>query len=295
MTPRGFSGAPLAFAASVSIIMSACGHRAPSIVIGSKSTTEQSVVGEIVAQHLERQLGIHVTRRPNIEGTLFAFQSLQSGEINIYPEYTGTIVTEILKEQPTADADQLFQRAKGEMARIAQAQLIGPLGFDSSYVAVIRASDPRASRLSSMSEAAQVTDGWKLGYSFEFQQQPDAMPSLTQYHLPMIAPMRPMEGAALYKSMDDGRSTMIIARPTDGALRSSDWKVLPDDRKFFTTERLCLVARQDLLTGDPRIAGVLAQLTGKLSGDRMRELNATVDIDHRTPADAAKEFLESMK
>ena len=286
----------LSFAAFCSLITSACGHRTPNIVIGSESTTEQSVVGEIVAQHLERQLGIHVTRRPNIEGTLSAFQSLQSGEINIYPEYTGTIVTELLKEQPAADGDQLFQRAKGELARIGQAQLVGPLGFQSSYVGVIRASDPRASRLSSLSEASQDTDGWKLFYIFAFQQQPDAMPSLTQYHLPMVAPMRPVDAGALYKSMgDNGELTMIIAHPTDGALRSGDWKVLPDDRKFFTIEQLCLVVRQDLLTGDPRMAGALAQLTGKLTGDKMRQLDAEVDIDHRTPAEAAKEFLDSMK
>jgi glycine betaine/choline ABC-type transport system substrate-binding protein len=282
-------------AALLSILAAACGHGGPKVVIGSENTTEQTVVGEIVAQRLEQQLGIHVTRRPNIGGTLLAYQGLQSGEINIYPEYTGTMITEVLKEQPSSDPDQLFERAKGELARIAQAQLIGPLGVDGSYVGVIRASDPRAAHLSSLTDAAQVHDGWKLGYSYEFQQQPDAMPALTQYHLPMSVPMRSVDGASLYKSMTDGGLTMVLAHPTDGALRSSDWKVLPDDRKFFTSERLCLVVRQDLLTAEPRITGALTGLSGKLTGDTMRALNAMVDLDHRTPADAAKAFLVMLK
>jgi glycine betaine/choline ABC-type transport system substrate-binding protein len=296
MIPRGLADASIAlFVAFLSILAAACGRGAPKLVIGSENTTEQSVVGEIVAQHLEKQLGIRVTRRPNIGGTLLAYQSLQSGEINIYPEYTGTIITELLKEQPAPNADQVFERAKGEIARIAQAQLIGPLGFNSSYVGVIRASDPRAAMLSTLTDAAQITEGWKLGYSYQFQQEPDAMPSLTQYHLPMAVPMRPFDSAALYKSMGDGVLTMIVVHPTDGALRSKDWKVLPDDRKLFTTEQLCLVARQDVLKAVPRVAGALSDLSGKLTRNRMRDLNAAVDLDHRTVADVARDFLGNMK
>ena len=297
MIPRCFPGALSAlFIALLSLTATAaCSRSIPNVVIGSENTTEQSVVGEIVAQQVEKRLGLRVVRRPNIGGTLLAYQGLQSGEINIYPEYAGTIVTEVLKEQPSANADQLFERAKGEMTRIAQAQLIGPLGFDNSYVGVIRASDPRASTLSNLSDAAQVADGWKLGYSYQFQQQTDAMPALTQYHLPTTIPMRSVDGAALYKNMEDGQLTIIVTHPTDGALRSRDWKVLPDDRKLFTREQLCLVVRQDLLKAEPRLAGALSELSGKLTAERMRELNAEVDLDHRTVADTAKGFLASMK
>ncbi len=296
MIPRGLASILVAFLlASLSLVAAACRRSAPNIVIGSENTTEQSVVGEIVAQHLEKQLGIPVIRRPNIGGTLLAYQGLQSGEISMYPEYAGTIVTEVLKEQPSPNADQIFERAKGEMARIAQAQLIGPLGFDSSYVGVIRTADARAAKLSTLSDAAQATEGWRLGFSFQFQQQPDALPALTQYHLPTTVPMRPVDGAALFKDTEDGELTMIVTHSTDGALRSKDWKVLPDDRKLFTVEQLCLVVRQDLLKAEPRLAGALSELSGKLTSDKMRELNAEVDIDHRTVADAAAAFLASMK
>ncbi len=236
-----------------------------------------------------------MTRRPNIGGTLLAYQGLQSGEITIYPEYTGTIVAEVLKEQPSNDANQVFERAKGEMARIAHARLIGPLGADASYVGVIRASDPRAGQVSNLSDAAQLTDGWKLGYSYEFQQKSDAMPALTQYHLPMSIPMRSVENAALYQNLQEGALTMIVTHDTDGALRSKNWKVLPDDRKFFTSEELCLVVREDLLMAEPQLAGALAELSGKFTRDKLRNLNAAVDLDHRSVADAARAFFTEMQ
>src|SRR5258708_28421558 len=244
MTLRGVTCSVLAY---LTLFAIACGRAVPTIVIGSKNTTEESIVGEIVAQHVERRLGFPVSRRPNIGGTLLAYQGLQSGDINVYPEYTGTILTEILKEQPPANPDQAFERAKGEMGRIARSQLLNPLGIDNPHLAVIRRSDPHAAMLSSLSEASQIADGWRLGYSYDFQQRSDAMPALTQYHLPMTIPMRAMDNAGLFKSMTDGQLTMILVHATDGALRSGDWKVLPDDRKLCTGEQLCFAVRQDLI------------------------------------------------
>jgi len=292
MTLRGVASVGFAFLA---LFVTGCGRRNPSIIIGSESSTEESVFGEIVAQHVEQRLGFKVSRRPNVGGALLAYQALQNGEINVYPEYSGTIITEILKEPPATSPDQVFERAKGEMARIAQADLIGPLGVENPFVAVVRVSHPAAPGISSLSEAAQISGGWKLAYSYQFQQQSDGMPALTQYHLPMQVPMRAMEADDLYKSMEDGESTMIIGRNTDGALKSKDWKTLADDRKLFTPEQLCLVARQDILRAEPRLAGVLGELVGKLSNAKMRELNAQVDVDHRTPADVAKDFLAALK
>jgi len=104
-----------------------------------------------------------------------------------------------------------------------------------------------------------------------------------------------MDNAALFKSMTDGQITMILASATDGALRSGDWKVLPDDRNLFTAEKLCLVVRQDLLKAEPRLAGALAELSGKFTNARMRQLNAEVDVDHRPVAEVAKGFLAGVK
>ena len=203
MIPRGFSGA---LVAALCIFSAACGRPATNIVIGSENTTEQTIVGEIVAQHLEKQLGIHVIRRPNIGGSLLAYQSLQSGEVNIYPEYTGTIVTEVLKEQPATDATQLFERAKGEMASIAQAQLVGPPRLREFLCRGDPATDPHAAPLivpSPMPPKSLRAGNLATATS---STKSDAMPALTQYHLPMSMPMRSMDAAGLFKNMTDGKS-----------------------------------------------------------------------------------------
>src|SRR6185437_3029862 len=121
-------------------------------------STEQMLLGEIVAQHLEHRLARKVDRRPELGVTVNAYQALQSGEINLYAEYSGSILTEILKEQPSPDPSLVFQRARGEMKRLAQAELLDPLGIDNPFVAVIRADDPRASKVSTLSDAAAVKD-----------------------------------------------------------------------------------------------------------------------------------------
>src|SRR5579864_1251014 len=114
---------------AATLAVTGCGG-GPKIAVGSMNSTEQTLLGEIVAQHLEHRLGRKVDRRPNLGQTVNAYQALQSGEVNLYPEYSGSIVTEILKEQPAVDPSQIFLRVRGEMKRLAQAELFDPLGID---------------------------------------------------------------------------------------------------------------------------------------------------------------------
>jgi glycine betaine/choline ABC-type transport system substrate-binding protein len=270
-----------------------CGNSLKPIVVGSMNSTEQNILSEIVAQHLEHRLGRKVDRRPNLAGSLGAYQALQNGEISLYPEYTGSIVTEILKEAPVADPPLVFERARGEMKRIAQAVLLNPLGFDNSFVAVINAGDPRAAKTSNLSEAAEATEGWKLGASIEFQQLADGLPSLLQYKLPMKAAPRSMDGELLFKALQQMSVTMIMARATDGILTSKDWKTLPDDRGFFAPRQACLVVRQDLAATLPGLQPALAELSGKISAEKMRKMNAEVDLGQVPANQVAAAFLES--
>jgi glycine betaine/choline ABC-type transport system substrate-binding protein len=254
------------------------------------NSTEQMLLAEIVAQHLEHRLARTVDRRPNLGTTVNAYQALQSGEVNIYPEYSGSIVTEILKEQPSADASLIFQRARGEMKRTAQADLLDPLGIDNPFVAVIRADDPRASKVSTLSEAAAVSDGWAVGVTAQFQQS-DGMPALTQYKLPMKAAPRSMDGDLLFKALEQGTVTMIVARATDGALTQAAWKPLRDDRNLFVPKQAALLVQDSLLVAVPVARPALQELSGKFTTEKMRNLNAQVDLGHLQPKDVAASFL----
>ncbi len=267
-----------------------CGG-APKIAVGSMNSTEQMVLAEIVAQHLEHRLGREVDRRSNLGQTVNAYQALQSGEINLYPEYSGSIVTEILKELPSPDASLIFQRARGEMKRTAQLELMDPLGIDNPFEVVIRADDPRASKVSTLSEAAAVSDGWALGVTAEFQQLSDGMPALTQYKLPMKAAPRSMDAGDLFNALQKGTVTMIVTRATDGHLTRATWKTLRDDRNLFVPKQAALLVQDSLLVAVPAARPALQELSGKFTIEKMRKLNAQVDLDHSQPKDVAASFL----
>lgn len=275
------------------LLAAGCGSSKKPIVVGSKNFTEQLVLGEIIAQHLEHRLGRPVSRQLNLGGTLLTYQALLNGQITLYPEYTGTIEAEILKETPSADAAQVYERSRLEMARQAQLDVLPSLGFDNSFVMVIRGEDARKDKISTLSEAAQVKKGWQLGMGYEFAQRMDGMPALNQYHLPMAAAPVSMDMGLVYKALADGKVTMIAANATDGPLAAHDWKVLEDDKKAFGSYQACILARQDAEVDEPRLKPALLELSGKLNRETMRKLNAEVDVDHRRPADVAAEFLAS--
>jgi osmoprotectant transport system substrate-binding protein len=277
--------------AALALGLAGCGSSKKPIVVGSKNFTEQVLLGEIIAQHLEHRLGRTVRRQLNLGGTLLTYQALLNGQIGLYPEYTGTIQAEILKETPTSDAGLVYERSRLEMARRSQLELLRPLGFDNFFVMVIRGEDARKYHLTTLSEAADVKPGWKLGMGYEFQQRIDGIPALNQYHLQMIAAPRSMDLGLVYKALEQGQVTMIAANATDGPLASHDWTVLRDDKHAFGSYQACILARQDLLADEPRLKPALDELSGKFSNETMRKLNAAVDVEHRQAAAVAADFL----
>jgi osmoprotectant transport system substrate-binding protein len=277
------------------LVIGSCGGSRQPIVVGSKASADQMILGEIIAQHLERRLGRKIDRRLNIGNTIITYQALQNGQIDIYPEYTGTIVTEILKEQAAADPALVLERARGELRRIGQTEMLDPLGFSAEPVAIIAAADPRAANVSTLSEAAAVANGWKIGVSYEFQQRQDGVPALTQYHLPMTDPVRAMEASDLFRNLGEGQVSMIFGFLSDGELATGKWKALTDDRKLFTPQQACILVRQTVLDGAPGLRGALAELSGKISTATMRRLSAEVSIDHHLVADVARTFVAGLK
>ena len=293
----------LRFAATFLLAAAATGCRSKAtLVVGSTSSTAQTVVGEIIAQHLERRLGQTVERRPNLNGTATAYQLLQGGEVSLYTEYTGSIITDVLHETPASDPAQILERSRGELRRTGQAELLNPLGFEDPVVMVIRVDDPRASRSRTLDEAAEAAqggdakNGWKIAVSYAFQQRPDGIQILTQYKLPMAAAVRGMETANLFPALQKGEVSMIAARATDGVLASTDgpvslWKILEDNRHLFTPQQAAIVVRQNVLTTVPALRRALDELSGRLSTPTVRKLAAAVDIDQRKAPEVAAQFL----
>jgi glycine betaine/choline ABC-type transport system substrate-binding protein len=273
------------------VVVTSCGRSKKPVVVGSKDTTEQVLLGEIVAQHLEHRLGRKVGRSLSLGNTPVVYQAMMSGQIGMYPEETGTIQATILKESPSADVASELERVRNEMRRIAQMEVLDPLGIDNSWAIVIRKDD--ADKIEALSDAVRVKEGWKLGVTRDFNERNDGLAALNLYRIPMAAAPRVADPTTLYAALEAGELTMVAGNETDGTLdRHDEWKELRDDKKVFGFYLTCMVVRADLLANDPKIQPALAELSGKLTNAVIRKLDAEVGVDHKKPADVAAEFLK---
>ncbi len=257
--------------------------------MGSQNVTGQIIVGEIVAQHLEHRLGRKVERRLGIGSEPVVYQELQARGISLYPDYTGLIETEILKEQPSSDPSVVWARAHQELSRIAKLELLDPLGYEDPPAAVVRTGD--AGEISTLSEAAAGAIKWKIGVSYEFQQRLDSVPAINSYKLPMAQVIRSMETAELFPALQRGDVTMIVTDTTDGRLTTPGYRKLADDRHAFPPYQACLLVRQDVLAATPQLSEYLKELSGKFTTESVSKMSAEVDLQHRKPAEVASEFL----
>jgi glycine betaine/choline ABC-type transport system substrate-binding protein len=281
--------ARLAILASLAYLAS-CGGQEP-LVVGSKSGAQESLLGEILAQHLERRLGRKVERTLGFGSTPLMYQSALSGAVTVYADYTGTLISEALKERPSTDPAIALERARIELARTAGLDLIGPLGFDNRTVMVIRQGEPPG--ISTLSQAAGFAEGWRLGVSYELQSRAEGIPALNAYRLPIAAPFTSMEPAQLFPTLQQSTVNMIAVQAADGHFRLAEWTILEDDMRVFSPQEAVLVVRRSALETEPGLKDALAELTGKLSLETVRRLNARLVLDEEPANALAREFLDS--
>lgn len=271
-----------------------CRHE-KRVRVGSKNFTEQVILGEIIAQCLERGPKIPVDRRLNLGGTLLAHQALLSKDIDLYPEYTGTAFTNVLKHSPISDPEVVLDRLRSEYAAGMQVQWLDPLGFNNSFAMAVRGSDARARHLETLTDAANDQAGFTLGAGYEFMQRQDGYGTLNlAYPIHWNAPPKTMDLGLLYTALRQGQVSMGAGNTTDGMLTVLDVKVLKDDKRAFPPYQACIVARSDTLAAFPGLKPALSQLSGKISDAAMRKLNYEVDGRHRPVSQVAGEFLDSL-
>ena len=262
------------------------------IIVGSKNFTEQVLLGEIVAQHLENRLGVEVERKLNLGGTLLADQAVTTGGIDLYPEYTGTALTAVLKLPADNDRRAVLARVR-EGYRSRGLVWLDPLGFNNTFAMVVLSTAAQRHNLRTLSDAARRAEPWGLGVGYEFVQRPDGLSGLVQtYGLGLGGAPVTMDLGLLYPALRSGRIEMGAASATDGALASSEFTVLADDRQYFPPYECAIVAREDTLARHPQLRAALSELSGRIPDAMMRRMNAAVDRDHRPVREVAKEFLK---
>jgi osmoprotectant transport system substrate-binding protein len=275
-----------ALTVALTLCLAAC-SREPRVRVASKDFTEQLVLGEIVAQHLENRLHGHVSRRLGLGGTLLTQQAMISGDIDVYPEYTGTALTAVLKERPLKDPAAVLARVRQGYAQW-HLEWLNPLGFENTFAMVVHKD-----KLKTLSEAA-TAHPWKLGAGYEFAHREDGLPGLVKtYGLKVSGSVKTMDLGLLYQALSKGQVEMVAGNSTDGMLAVLPVTVLEDDKHYFPPYECALVVREAAEREFPALRPALLELSGKISSDTMRRLNYELDGKHRPAREIARNFLRS--
>jgi glycine betaine/choline ABC-type transport system substrate-binding protein len=274
-------------------LLGACGPpRSDRIVIGSKNFTEQLVLGEIIAQQIESKTQLPVERRFYLAGSYICHQAILGGRIDIYPEYTGTALTAILKQKPSTNPTQVYNQVKTEYARRFNLEVGQPFGFNDTFAVEIRGEDARRLSLRTISQAAAYTPKWRAGFGYEFMERPDGYKGLAAtYGLRFAEPPRIMDLGLLARALKDKQVDLAAGNTTDGLIAALDLFVLEDDKHYFPPYEAVPIIRQEMLARHLDVRQALAELAGQISDDDMRQLNYAVDGQHRDVKQVVKQFL----
>jgi len=280
------------FLVAVSVSLLAGCTSQPRIVVGCKNFTEQIILGELIAQQIENKTHLPVERRFYLGGTYIAHQSILAGRIDIYPEYTGTALTAVLKLQPESDRKAVYDHVKAEYERRFQLTLGPALGFNDTFAIEIRGEDARRLHLQTLSQAAQFTPQWRAGFGYEFMERPDGYKGLVAtYGLSFAAPPRIMDLGLLTRALKEHQVDLIAGNMTDGLIPALDLSVLEDDKHYFPPYEAVPVIREQTLANHPEIRAALDELASKISDAEMRELNYEVDGKKRDVKEVVSELL----
>lgn len=273
-----------------------CQYHSDRIVIGTKNFTEQLILGELFAQIIEVRTHLPVERRFYLAGTFICHQAILAGRIDIYPEYTGTALTAVLKQPPRGDKEDVYRQVKGAYEREFNLTLGPPLGFDDTFAIVIRGDNARRFHLKSLSQAAAYTPQWRAGFGYEFMERPDGYKGLSaSYGLRFAEPPRVMDLGLLTRALVQRQVDLIAGNNTDGLIQALDLFVLEDDHHYFPPYQAVAVMRQEMLRVHPEVKSALDLLAGQIFDDDMRRMNYAVDGQHRDPTAVVREFLAERK
>jgi osmoprotectant transport system substrate-binding protein len=292
---RGWRGIPVFAVLSALLLLPCCApSHANRVVIGSKNFTESLMLGELLAQMVEARTQLKVDRRFYLAGTYICQQAMLAGRIDIYPEYTGTALTAILKQKVAGDRAGVYQRVKSEYETHLGLTVSPPFGFNDTFAMEIRGDDARRWNLRTLSQASAFAPQWRAGFGYEFMERPDGYAGLARaYGLRFAAPPRIMDLGLLAPALKDHQIDIAAGNATDGLIPALDLFVLEDDRHYFPPYEAVAVIRQQTLQQHPEVGEAIAELGGKISDQEMQKLNYALDGQRRDAKDVAHDFLRS--
>lgn len=260
---------------------------AQDISVGSKIHPESRLLGEIIAQTIEQNSDLKVTRRFGLGGTLICFEALRTGEIDIYVEYTGTVLAAILKEPYEGQsATEIYDYIAAEIEE-KHHLVAGPsMGFSNSYV-LITNRELGINKISDLQDRIDL----KYGFSNEFVKRDDGFLGLNKFYNLRLPATRGIEHGLAYKALTSKQIDVTDAYSTDGRLKEYDFQLLEDDKHFFPDYSAFPLVHKNTIDKYPEVMTALNQLGNLLTEEKMQELNHRYEIDKESPSIVAFEFL----
>jgi len=260
------------------------------IIVGSKDFTESVILAEILAQMLQEN-GIEVEREFELGGNL-PHDALLSKQIDVYPEYTGTAYTAILKHQPITDPQAVYEQTKAEYAEKFDLELSPPLGFANDFAILIRGDVARQNNLKTISDAVPLAKNWQAGFGQDFMSRADGYPGFVKaYGLNFAKQPREMDLSLINRALASGQLDIIAGAATDGLIPALDLFQLEDDRRYFPPYQAVFIARRDVLKS---VNEIFEKLRNAISTEEMQRMNYEVDGNKRTPKNVAEEWVGNL-
>jgi osmoprotectant transport system permease protein len=261
---------------------------AEKVRVGSKDFTESIILAEILAQMLEKR-GIAVERKYELGGNL-AHDALLANQIDVYPEYTGTAYTAILKHPPITDTERVYAQTKNEYAEKFDLNVGPPLGFSNDFAILIRGEEAKKLNVKTISEAVPFSKNWQAGFGQDFMSRADGYPGFAKaYNFQFTKQPREMDLSLTYRALAAKQIDIIAGNSTDGLISALDLFQLEDDKHYFPPYQAVFIARQ---AESDVLQETLEKLKNSISTDEMRRLNYETDGNKRAPKDVVTEWLK---
>jgi glycine betaine/choline ABC-type transport system substrate-binding protein len=262
------------------------------VIVGSKNFTEQIVLGELVAQVIERQ-GLTVERRFNLGGTAIAHQALLSGGIDTYVEYSGTSLTAIFNLPASTDSNLVFTQVRDRYAALGVTTL-PRLGYNNTFAILVRTEDAARLGLKTIGDLNKFA-GATAGFGYEFLERPDGFKGLTAaYGLRLAGQPRTMDLNLIYRAVAAHEIDVTAGDATSGQIEAQHLTVLDDDRHYFPVYDAVPLIRAAVLLRHPEIGDALRRLECAISAAEMRRMNYAVDGEKQDPARVVRGFLDKL-
>ena len=263
-----------------------------TIVVGSKNFNEQLILGDMFSSLIEAKTKYKVERKLNLGGTNVTFSAMKSKNVDLYVEYTGTCLVNILKKPTMTDPTKVYNVSKKAFAENYKIDMLKPIGFNNTYVIAVSQDFAKKNNLETISDLAKISSKVSAGVTMDFINRPDGYPGLAKAYGLKFKSVKGIDGGLRYTALKNSETQVLDAFSTDGLIKKFNLKLLKDDKNFFPPYYAVPIVNQSTLKKYPELKSILHLLDGKINDEEMRAMNLKVDNGAQSRT-VAEDFLRS--